>query len=226
MRLRIPDAHKRPFKDLVLLDGERRTRIVKAIAQARPTASPMDLAESLAKQLGGKSTEYEDIVLVLASLYRTRQGLGLSKDEMVQEVVSTAKSLLERDDAAVDWAALERDVSQALDMHVPLGISSKAHDLATSFDQVMVDATIYTDIRPIFSPEQAPTLDGAVVVHQLKIVSVKNDQQIESFFAMDSSDLESLSRAINRALAKERVIATALDKTGIMVLELNGEPKP
>jgi len=82
-------------------------------------------------------------------------------------------------------------------------IASKVVDLRTDDERVFCHARILTDLRPIFGSDIKDGPKGMVVVHLLKIgyhASTKDHH--EFFVSLDSDDLQTLRKLIDRAEAK------------------------
>ena len=84
----------------------------------------------------------------------------------------------------------------------------KTSELIYSHENLLQDASVITDIRPVFD-DTADVVKRAVVLHTLLVTyfSASNSCRIE--FAMDAADVRALRRACDRALKKAETLKQA-----------------
>jgi len=78
----------------------------------------------------------------------------------------------------------------------------KALGLSGETERTFVGARILTDVRPIFDDGSSPRVEGFVVINTLKIDFHEGREHGEVYIALDSADLESLRKRVERAQAK------------------------
>ena len=79
--------------------------------------------------------------------------------------------------------------------------SGKIEQLKTDHQNILEDAKILTDLRPVFDkPGDRPI--GFIIAHTLKIVTHESGVHKELFFALDGDDVLTLKRTAERALEK------------------------
>ncbi len=91
------------------------------------------------------------------------------------------------------------------------GIASKVVDLRTDDERLFCHARVLTDLRPIFGPRVEDGATAMVVVHLLKIGYHAASQDHKEFFvSLDSDDLQTLRKLIDRAEAKARSLKSTV----------------
>jgi hypothetical protein len=117
--------------------------------------------------------------------------------------------LLDRGDSEATSGLKER-ISRLLSLDQSLGVSAKATQLLLRHKNPLLTARIFTDIRPVFTGEENPTPRAAVVVHTLELVTRTDGSQFSHYVALDSTDLQTLKRIVDRAIRKEASLRTIM----------------
>lgn len=92
-------------------------------------------------------------------------------------------------------------------------LKAKALKLLNSHERGFVSCQIYSDIRPVFKVDGAVDIEAAVVYHTLKLEHSGSGGDF--CISLDSKDLSSLQKAIERAIEKERALSKLIGKAGI-----------
>ena len=97
-----------------------------------------------------------------------------------------------------------------LDADHPAVISAKARRLSHSYERILVNAEIITDLRPVFTNKGDKILE-MVVQHKLVITQHDNlHRDLDLHFVMDASDIITLKTACERAIQKAQVLKDSL----------------
>jgi hypothetical protein len=78
---------------------------------------------------------------------------------------------------------------------------------------------LVTDIRPVFSDNVAEIPKVSLLIHMLNLTVRDGDSQRHLTVAMDSSDLQALKSALDRAELKEKTLKKLLDLAHLHCLE-------
>ena len=221
MKLEVPEGHIEPFRELILLGPKTRNALLEALAEAPPTLMIRELAASVASATRLEEAKVARHLGVLAGLYRTRVSAEESIQQFVEDVCETGRGLFETDEAAqqVDWDSFRGHLAVALRMDEPLGVASKAVEIAVSYERLFAEGKVLTDIRPVFPPEPEKRPLAAMIVHNLKISYYEEGRQKETYFALDSEDLKLLQKELRRAEAKEGTLKAFLSEAKITWLK-------
>jgi len=98
-------------------------------------------------------------------------------------------------------------------------ILGKASDLAGSYERVLQNYRLITELRPVFSEAVDEAPDTALITHQLEVSAIRNGRLDVTTFALSSEDLEQLQLQLQRAQAKERQLKIMADKAGLAVID-------
>jgi len=204
MKLAIPKSQKESFKQFIRLPDDKWRSLFRALEAAGPTISARALAKHVSPEVDLGADQLRQVIVVAGSLYVTRDQRGVNAEEFAEAVVEEAvhEELVDRSDSVATSKLRER-VSQLLSLNHSLGVSAKATQLLLSHKNSLLTARILTDIRPVFAGDENPTPRAAVVVHTLELITSTDGRQLSHYIAMDSADLKTLKRVVDRAIHKE-----------------------
>jgi len=201
-----------------------------------PDTAVTELAEALAEQLQNlatleqiftKSAQFKSISEKdAAELLRFLSHMclqHLSETESPKELAKACIDALQRLEKPMDKALIRVLQPRLLKIFGAdaLQLKSKALRVMQSHDNVFSSTEIMSDIRPVFSPNEAIKIDAAVTFHTLVInYSVVSDQKRVSF-ALDSQDLLDLKKAVDRAVLKEKSIRKLIAQSGVTLVAVN-----
>lgn len=136
----------------------------------------------------------------------------IGEEELIREVL-TAWDATEQGKDKEKTTALEANIRSVLGAKV-LQASTKGLSLMSDQDRLFLSSRILTDVRPVFADDLSSPLLGSVVTHTLKI-SMRSDGRPQSFFVvLDSEDLLQLRDSVERAIAKDKLLAEQIRANG------------
>ncbi len=92
--------------------------------------------------------------------------------------------------------------------------SAKVQRLRLEYPNTFSDARILTDMRPIFDkPEKRPV--GCAIAHILKLSYHEGGDHKEFYIALDTDDLETLKKVLQRAETKAASLKSVLEVAGL-----------
>jgi hypothetical protein len=100
-----------------------------------------------------------------------------------------------------------------------LQLNTKAISVMTDHDSLFLTAKILTDTRPVFN-DDGSKLEAMAIVHMLRIHFEHNQKHRDFFTALDSADLKTLRRVIDRAERKAHVLQETLRAANIVYLDV------
>lgn len=207
----VPSRFRDAVYALSRLGDEEASEILDALSSGGPYVSQRSIATHL--EASSKMTEdlaADDLASLLLSVHVVRDARDASVQE-VAEVLSGSRDLeLESED---------RDrLAQHLEMLMEaagLDAVAKAWDVQTEHDRIFVSARILTDIRPVFGDDADQSPVGAVLVHTLRLRYQQDGDTKAFYLALDSSDLESVQKAVNRATEKAQETSRLVERAGL-----------
>lgn len=95
-----------------------------------------------------------------------------------------------------------------------VALTSKARRLELEYPKTFHDAIILTDMRPVFEkPEERPV--GCAISHTLRITYHEDGEHKEFHVVLDSDDLETLKKVLQRAETKASSVKSLLKATNL-----------
>jgi len=93
-----------------------------------------------------------------------------------------------------------------------VGMAAKAVDLQTDDERMFCGARILTDLRPVFGSSISDGPEGMVIIHLLKLGYHQpgSEKHVNSYVSMDSDDLKTLRKAIDRAEQKANALKAGI----------------
>ena len=221
MKLAIPKSQRESFKQFISLPDDKWGSLLRALEAAGPTISARALAKHVSLDVDLSAEQLRQVLVVAGSLYVTRDQRGVSVEEFAEAVVEEAvhEGLVASDNSAATSKLKER-ISRLLTLDHSLGVSAKATLLLLSHKNPLLTARIFTDIRPVFTGDEDPTPRAAVIVHTLELVTRTDGRELSHYIALDSTDLSTLKRVIDRAIHKEASLKTIM--ASLPLVEING----
>jgi len=223
MALRVPKPDIENIKKILGLPEERIDEFLRALADAGPHFNVHDLSADVAARTGMESSLAQGITSALASLYITRDSRTTSLEKFLdQDVLVSLKSadVLSNENFDAEWARLRKFFLSALSLDNTVGAVAKAAYVITEHERIFLDARILTDVRPIFHLDVSESPDVAVIVHMLRITQRNSrwgDRKAQ-YFALDSNDIRTLKRIVDRAIKKEDTLKGVMKNSGVNIL--------
>jgi len=177
--------------------GKKLDEIATAAASSITQTKPLDL-----KRVGE----------ALVALYTVKSMRDVSVEEFSDYVCDSMESL-DQEELRLPHAEREQFKARLITLLSAdvFGIASKVLDLRTDDERVFCHARILTDLRPVFGSQIEDGPKGMVVVHLLKLgYHAGSADHHEFFVSLDSDDLQTLRKVIDRAEAKARSLKSAV----------------
>lgn len=185
---------------------------IEPIAAALPAdASIQDLAERFAKKVGVPSAVGTSIVTQLAAIHHVRSRFRLDSGalfEMLTEQLAESpeweKSDLEK------WTAAEKEIRAVLAPDHPLAILEKSERLNYDRQNILLNARILTDLRPVYN-ESADEIQRAIVTQLLCLEYTDSTGQHNQLrLAIDAEDVAKFRELCDRADRKAATLCEDL----------------
>jgi hypothetical protein len=214
--LRVPVRQRAALKFLVDLDENDFERLVQALDGDPPPTTRTELDERVRAALGAAAND-EVVFLMNAAL-----SISALRASATLDAAEIAREVSESDD--LRDIPIERRPLLAKRIATLLSVASlteiaKAANLITENPQVLTQARIISDIRPIFPDDPTQPPAAAVVIHTLEITSYNGADSASSYFALDDADLDALKSSVERAIAKSSALDETLAKAGLTRLK-------
>ena len=144
----------------------------------------------------------DSLVSMYASMSRSETPVSQFVEDLTDAVMDSESSEIVR-------KTMSERLSRLLNV-TNLRLSAKATVLRVDHERVYNSSRVITDLRPVFDEPIEEGLSGFMVIHQLKMVSLRRGEPEELFFAMDDHDLALLKKTLDRAELKSKQIRRLL----------------
>jgi len=217
----IPESSYSAIQNLTHLTTADFGDFLEALSSSRPTLKADTFRREMAKNLPNIDRSIiESIVDELFALDHLRDELdatGEQLSKLISEAAIEAQSQ-EFPFTEADRENLEARLAKIFAMRRAVGLSTKAQDLLNDQHRVFYTAKILTDVRPVFNAS-GDSIDAAIVIHNLRIHYGQCNDHKDFYVSMDTSDIQSLREALDRADEKARCLQELLQRSGISYLD-------
>ncbi len=224
LKLSIPKEDRKPLIDLFLLDPAKREAFLEIIKDPANVPHMGDFVKHLQHMTKVNEHEAEQMILALFRIYALIDTTHETIDSLVSVFMDTFK---EFDDKKVKQASDENIKSfqeflkKMLSLHDSLGVRAKAYRLLPDQQHLFIRSEIYSDIRPVFRPDNPDIKpSAAVIIHSLKITYRESGKKQEIYLGLDSEDLQQLHDTVERGIKKHETLKTMITGCGIQCLSL------
>lgn len=214
--LKIPESHRVGLTKIRQLSDENIEAIVAALQRLPQTATKKkDILSALAATLPKlPAADVEKISGTLSSLYYVRADSDVPLIKFATDVAGALKDAGEQF-TDEESARFSDRIAKLLGVDL-LWIASKAWTLQVDQENVLCEAKILTDVRPVFGTNVEDQPAGFVITHTLKIGYHDAGADHKDFYvSLDEAELSTLRSMIERAEKKASSLISLMSKTGV-----------
>ena len=218
----LPTRSQQAIQHLIRLDEASFEMLLKAMSAAKPTLSRYRFCRHVASAFN--ETEQERIKTIVYELLTMAESFDDNSESFPQEIADlvtgavhgsrSADFSVSEDDERILGERLEKIFKTA----PTLTLITKAQDVLTEHQHVFYSARIFTDVRPVFS-DSGETINAVGLIHNLNIHFGQGDDHSDFYVALDTSDIQSLRRVLDRADAKAKALQSLIEKAQLSYLE-------
>ncbi len=220
--IHIPKSGHVAFRKLIDLTAPEFDALLDAVAHTPPAASPDLFWKHVAEKVSNIPPKtVENIVDELFSLNYARENWSLSVEEFAKTLADAAVSQSPKKTPITtdEKNTLLIRVTRLLELKASLTITSKALDVLTDAERLFFTAKILTDVRPVFD-EDGKNVEGAVIMHNLRIHYGQDNEHRDFFVALDTSDIKELRSVLDRADKKAESLQALLGRAKVSYLKI------
>lgn len=221
--IKIPPKYREALIGIASLSSAAIKELESVLSNSGPTLTSREESFSLASQLKVMSAdEGMTIIEALLPLYMLKGSSTKSTGEFVEDIISSLKvgSGTEKKLTQKQTTPLTGRLTKLLGLEA-IDLSAKAMSVLLEQQHSFISSRVLTDIRPIFDRDASKPLDGAVLVHNLKIEYMESGEEKEFFVALDKRDIQLLIDVLTRAQQKESSIKQFLAQSNLNCIEPN-----
>ncbi len=207
-------------KDLAHLakHADKLPQIARVVAESHPGAeSPpgTELANTVGTGVGLSSDDARHILFTIWNLYHLQKGMHFSAAKLIDEVTESLDSRAPdawKAQHLIAWRKAREEVVSLLETMTdenPLVISGKAAALGQAHQNLLVEARVITDVRPVFSAAGDRVVES-LIIHSLLLDYFDGADTRRIELALDASDLAHLRQTCDRAVGKAVILGKAL----------------
>ncbi len=213
----VPEKHATVLSEFALQPPAVQSAVYKAAGSVPVTINAWDkLRSAVAEVLEPTDIDVKALVTAFRGVLHTRQGRpDLSDAAFVQTLVLAIQKSSAKNGASEP--NIQGVIVNALALN-NLVVAQKASRVRYEHAFHMHDASIITDIRPIFDISGS-TVEGAVISHVLRIdYASSSEKEIALYLALDEDDLDQLEAVIKRARRKEIALKSITDDSAFKII--------
>jgi len=197
---------------LVVRNADKLARVCEVLATSKAVSSLAEVSKSVSKEADLPEAEARTIIGTLLALHRLRSQLKLSSAEFLDGLAARLAELdpgHTQGDLLKSWDSGLAEIRAALDEDSAFGALDKATELIYSHQNVLREARVLTDLRPVYN-KAADAIVRMVVTHQLILEYLDGSSRKRLYVAIDAVDLKELKEQCERAADKARVVSESL----------------
>jgi hypothetical protein len=217
-KFKIPPPYQNGFKIFLGFSDKQRDELISSLEAEPLGAFPRKISSKIADGLGIKKIEADEIISALFSLYNLKDITNASAKQIADDLVESMLSFVE--DKKMVSERVPEQILRILTSQSPFALTFKSADLFSEREKLVVNTRIISDIRPIFCDGGSLEIEGATVIHTLKIEYDENGATKEIFLGLDDQDLKKLKENIQRAEQKSALIPKTFGTQKIKFIEI------
>ena len=215
MAITIPEPYRDAVAVMAQIDVAARQALIDALDSAPDASSMQQLEAHVASATDLARRAIRAALSVTASLIAVEAAGDEERRSVAKGVAAAAAraelgGLVSEDPTALD--AFAQFLFALMERQSVVGVAADVANLLYDHKNIYRNARVLTDFRPLFNDVQQPTtLRAGVIFHTLRLTMVSVDDGDSSLYvALDTADLHSLRRALDRAIAKDQVLRQRL----------------
>jgi hypothetical protein len=219
----IPEGAYPAIRNLIDLPPEHFEAFLSALSQSKPAVVPNIFSKHVSELVPQiDASKIESIVDELFTMDQVRDSWDIPAAEFA-ELLGDAAISQNSDDfpfTEKDEGILQERVKRLFETKSALNLTAKAVDVITDRPNLFYHAKLYTDIRPVFD-ESGKAVQATVLLHNLRIhYRGENGDHKDIVMALDTTDIKSLKKLLERADQKADTLKGLLKRSQIDYLDI------
>lgn len=212
----IPKPAQAGLLRLASLPDETAKELLKALEDVSLVVYGAELLDRLINDL--PTIQRNELQEILATLFGLSAAeVPVDRSQFIDDLVTTFQRRAEPlSDEQLN--NLRERLTALLEIDA-IKIGGKARSVLFENEHNLVGARIVSDIRPIFGDDVENPPVGAIIVHSLKIEYLSSGKRHEFYVALDTKDVDSLLKVLERAKVKSSSLQALLGTTSVRYVE-------
>lgn len=223
MALSIPESFNDAILSIACLETAVAGKFADALVIATPTLSIPSLLIELEKQIGKRLENGTSILELLLALHRIKIDLNVDRAEFLVDVFDCVSLMLDNSEAQTGQPNIlnnfRNHFEKLLKSNSVLETCAKAIKLFNENSVNFQDASLISDIRPVFKTENSISIKAALISHKIKLSFFEDGRRDELFISVSREDLAHLQNMIDKATTQDTLLRKHLKETRIPLLE-------
>ena len=221
--LQVPEQYYPGFEILVTLNDDEVAKLIEALEKVTPTLMPSTLASQITAHVRRLGTEdAKNVITAILSIYNLLDRQSMTADEVSAEI---GKAIAEEQEIPkpANWQVdkFTATLNRYLNIGGHLSIVAKAAGVMLAHDRIFGAAKVLSDIRPVFGSGAVEKPTAAVIVHTLRLSYHENDQHKEFFVTLDTQDVRTLRKILDRADEKTVKLKEVIETSGLFYIDVD-----
>jgi hypothetical protein len=204
------------FSDLAAVadHADKLPEIISGINQSQGQTDLAKMARFVSDRVGLPTGTAQDILDGLASMRGLMDRWKLSAKELVDSIERSIQRQASegwKSQYLKKWEDGKDKIASALKSispESPISIRQKVRELTYAHQNVLTDAALITDLRPVYN-SNADKILAMVLTHVLSVSYYDGSRQQRIEFALDAADVAKISNLVARAKRKTRAAKQA-----------------
>ena len=212
----VPDRLVPAFEMIRDMSASDYSTLYGVFSAAEPSIQHMELAELICRDSELDQDSAIHVIDAIISLVR----IGYSRNVPLREAAAQVASSQKLEDASGNAEEFSDRLYQLSDT-TSMRLQGKASVIGYEYSSVLLDARIFTDMRPIFGGDTDNEPEGVILSHTLKLEYIDSATSHNSIYiALDNNDLGTLIDCLERANEKSATLESILDQIGFANIKL------
>jgi len=221
----IPDSEIQAFKEFSRVDTNFLEKLADEIALKSPSIDPEGLIKSVVSVSDLPEGKVRSVLRLVCRLAFVQRRMEMEVSSFVGALTEdlsrrSTKEWTNEDREA--WLARIPIFQKFLLPEGPIALGAKASDLLVEKPNIFLKTRIITDVRPVFD-DPGKKIQCVIPSHTLVIRFIEAGDLNEFHVSMDIEDLRLMKDHLERAIEKERIIRSELNRFKIRTLPETGE---
>jgi hypothetical protein len=214
----VPEQYLNGLEKLATLEDKLIKGLLQSIEALPPDFDLQKIASFAESKYGIDIDDASAILNSIAALYFHIKSEDISSSIVIDAICENLKKDLPTKTASKYISKLKARLSSFLGESKFLEIIYQAADLLPENENILADARLLTDIRPIFKDEISDGISASLISHVLRLQYDNINGTQEIFISLSSSRIEQLIEELQESLAKELALRKTFEKINIPCL--------
>lgn len=211
----IPEQYLNGLEKLAILDEKVIKNILQSLETLPPAFDLQKIASFVESNHGIDADDTSAILNFTVALYFYIRNEDISSEVVIDAICEKLKKDLPVKIAPKYISKLKTRLSSFLGVSNFMDIIYQASNLLPENENILADARLLTDSRPIFKEEISGGIIASLISHTLRLQYENINGTQEIFISLSSSNIEQLIGELQESLTKELTLQKTFEKINI-----------